>query len=339
MKKGIIGIVLTLVAAMLLTAMPLTGSAAGKDYSTDFSSEADLADWRMMRDEDGDSIAEDFDGYKIKDGFMTPVRAGKVDGAAYTGAKYKNFLIETSIDKMMRIQFCMDEAHPWAKNRFYVEIDFGGAIICRVGDGDVEIGSALVSGLVSREQTEVKIRVYGKTIEVYLHGARTPSFVRVDEDGTFTAKEGYIGIMTVWQNPSIDYFKITELDDNGLVNGKNPITGKTEGVTSESAPVSSTPEEKPVESTTPVTSQPEASTPSEETPAESTPEETPSEDTPAQSEPEESTAPTDPSLPTDDGAGNAQGPNLGLIIGIIAGVVAVAAVVVVVIILSKKKKG
>lgn len=223
-------------AVSLAAIAPLAGSAAEKNYSTDFNSADDLKDWRTQQ-ADAEGNATDFDGYEIKNGMMTPKKAGQILGAVYTGSKYKNVLIETSIDKMARIEFCCDSASAWADRRFYVEVDFGGAVLIRTGE-DKEIASQLVSGLVSREQTEVKIRIYGKTIEVYLNGGKTPSLKRVDEDGTFTSTEGYVGIMTVWQNPSIDYFRITELDENGMLNGVDPITGKGPGTTSK-PPVSS----------------------------------------------------------------------------------------------------
>ena len=250
-----------LMAVTFLTAAPLSGSAAGKNYSTDFNSADDLKDWRMQQ-ADAQGNETDYDGYEVKDGMMVPKKAGQILGAVYTGAKYKNVLIETSVDKATRIEFCCDTASPWADKRFYVEIDFGGAVLIRTGE-DQEIASQLVSGLVSREQTEVKIRIYGKTIEVYLNGAKTPSLKRVDEDGTFTATEGYIGIMTVWQNPSIDYFRITELDENGMLDGKDPITGKGSG-TSNTSPVSSAPAPSstpaPSSAPAPVSSVPDEST-------------------------------------------------------------------------------
>ncbi len=236
MKKSLCFALSCLLAVSLAAIAPLAGSAAEKNYSTDFNSADDLKDWRMQQ-ADAEGNATDFDGYEIKDGMMTPKKAGQILGAVYTGSKYKNVLIETSIDKMARIEFCCDSASAWSDRRFYVEVDFGGAVLIRTGE-DKEIASQLVSGLVSREQTEVKIRIYGKTIEVYLNGGKTPSLKRVDEDGTFTATEGYIGIMTVWQNPSIDYFRITGLDENGMLNGVDPITGKASGTTSK-PPVSS----------------------------------------------------------------------------------------------------
>lgn len=230
MKKSLCFALSCLLAVSLSAIAPLVGSAAGKNYSTDFNSANDLKEWKMYQgDKDGNNV--EFDGYEVKNGMMTPKKAGQILGAVYTGSKYKNVLIETSIDKMARIEFCCDSDSPWADKRFYVEVDFGGAVLIRTGE-DQEIASQLVSGLVSREQTEVKIRIYGKTIEVYLNGGKTPSLKRVDEDGTFTATEGYVGIMTVWQNPSVDYFRITELDENGMLNGVDPITGKGSGTTS-----------------------------------------------------------------------------------------------------------
>ena len=173
MKKSLCFALSCLLAASLLAVAPLTGSAAGKNYSTDFNSANDLKDWKMYQaDKDGNNV--EFDGYEVKDGMMTPKKAGQILGAVYTGSKYKNVLIETSINKMARIEFCCDSASPWADRRFYVEVDFGGVVLIRTGE-DKEIASQLVSGLVSREQTEVKIRIYGKTIEVYLNGGKTPS--------------------------------------------------------------------------------------------------------------------------------------------------------------------
>ncbi len=249
MKKSFCLLLSCLIVLSMTIMAPLTGSAAGKNYSTDFNSADDLKDWKLQK-ADAEGNAEDFEGYEVKDGVMVAKKAGQILGAVYTGAKYTNMLIETSIDKMARIEFCCDSASAWADKRFYVEIDFGGAVLIRTGL-DQEIGSQLVSGLVSREQTEVKIRIYGKTIEVYLNGAKTPSLKRVDDDGTFTATEGYVGIMTVWQNPSVDYFRITELDENGMLNGVDPITGKGNATTSKTetssvAAVSSAP--KPVSS-------------------------------------------------------------------------------------------
>lgn len=207
-------------------------SSSGGVFETDFSSETDLSVWKQEK-ADPSGFAVEENRFIIEDGTVKPERQGIIVGLLYKNETYENLLIEAEINKMTRFQFRVGSDSTWSDERFYVEIDFGGAIILRNQD-DKELSSTLVYNLVSREMTKVKIRVYGNTVEVYLHDNTEPDFTYTDEQ--LAVRSGYFSMMFVWQDPNVDNIRLTKLDSQGLHNGVNPITDEE---IQSSAPVSS----------------------------------------------------------------------------------------------------
>ena len=126
---------------------------------------------------DGDAAAElanwegNTDAFTVADGKLTQTagdwKALTLKAGQETAPVYGDVQIDATLSQSARIVFRGES--PWA-NRFYVEVDFGGAVIVR-NLAEAEIASTGVA-LTAGTPIDLSIRVIGKQIAVFVNGVK-----------------------------------------------------------------------------------------------------------------------------------------------------------------------